>query len=255
MALTPRNEIKTYHSTWVKIAHWIGTCSFFFLIFSGFEILMVHPRLYWGETGNDLMPAFLEFPISRNYQHGGWTSLEPIFNRPNSPMSAGRTYSIFNENGWGRSLHFLAAWFLVFSGLFYLILAIFTGHIKNNLIPKFNELTLELIIKDIKDHLKASLAYLQGPQYGLLQKISYLVVIFILLPTIVLTGLTMSPAITASHPYLLTLFFGAQSARTIHFFAASSLFIFLIVHVWMIIKSGFKKQMLAMTIKNNADEK
>ena len=125
----------------------------------------------------------------------------------------------------------------------------FTGHIKNNLLPRFNELTFELILKDIKDHLKAGLAYLKGPQYGLLQKISYLLVIFILLPIIVLTGLTMSPAIAASHPYLLTMFFGVQSARTIHFFASSFLFLFLIIHIWMIIKSGFKKQMLAMTIK------
>ena len=118
MELKSTNQIKNYHSTWVKVAHWIGTFSFFFLLFSGFEILMVHPRLYWGEMGNDLTPALFELPISRNYQHGGWTTLEPLLNQLNSPMSAGRTYPIFNENGWGRSLHFLAAWFLVFSGLF-----------------------------------------------------------------------------------------------------------------------------------------
>jgi len=109
-------------------------------------------------------------------------------------------------------------------------------------------LLLELT-KEIKEHLKASIAYLKGPQYGLLQKLSYLIVIFILLPTIALTGLTMSPAITASYPFLLTIFFGAQSARTLHFFAAVLLLLFLLIHVWMIVKSGFKKQMLAMTIK------
>jgi thiosulfate reductase cytochrome b subunit len=73
-------------------------------------------------------------------------------------------------------------------------------------------------------------------------------VIFFLLPTIVLTGLTMSPAVTASHPYLLNLFFGAQSARTIHFFAATLLLFFVLIHVLMIIKSGFKRQMNAMLL-------
>jgi thiosulfate reductase cytochrome b subunit len=66
----------------------------------------------------------------------------------------------------------------------------------------------------------------------------------------VLTGLTMSPAVTASHPWLLTMFMGAQSARTIHFFAAVILVLFLLVHVVMIVKTGFRKQMLQMTIQS-----
>jgi thiosulfate reductase cytochrome b subunit len=87
-----------------------------------------------------------------------------------------------------------------------------------------------------------------GPNYGLLQKITYLIVIFFLIPVIILSGLTMSPAITAAYPFLLKLFLGAQSARTIHFIASSSLVLFLIIHVVMIIKSGFKQQIRAMTI-------
>ena len=73
------------------------------LAFSGVEILMVHPRLYWGEAGNDLTPPLLELPISRNYRHGGWTVPTPLLDRPGAPVSAGRTFEIFNENGWGRS--------------------------------------------------------------------------------------------------------------------------------------------------------
>jgi thiosulfate reductase cytochrome b subunit len=87
-----------------------------------------------------------------------------------------------------------------------------------------------------------------APQYGLLQKCTYLAVIFFLLPLIVLTGLTMSPAITAAYPFLLKMFFGAQSARTIHFFASVTLVLFLVVHVMMVIKSGFKSQIRAMTL-------
>jgi len=63
-----------------------------------------------------------------------------------------------------------------------------------------------------------------------------------------MTGMTMSPAITAAYPFLLKMFFGAQSARTIHFFASFALVLFLIVHVVMVIRTGFKQQIRSMTI-------
>jgi hypothetical protein len=87
--------------------------SFLTLAVTGFYILKVHPRLYWGEVGNDLTPALIELPISRNHQHGGWDEGVPFFETANSPVSASRTYEIWNENGWGRSLHFLAHRFLL----------------------------------------------------------------------------------------------------------------------------------------------
>ena len=88
----------------------------------------------------------------------------------------------------------------------------------------------------------------RGPQYGLLQKCAYCTVIFLVLPLAAVTGLAMSPAITATYPFLSAMFGGVQSARTIHFFASVVLLLFLIVHVWMVIKSGFKHQMRAMTL-------
>ena len=146
MSENTSRPVKTYHSLWVKISHWVGTLGFLLLVFSGVEIIMVHPRLYWGNAGNDLMPALFEFPISRNYHHGGWAPAQAIFDQPNSPISAGRTYDIFNQNGWGRSLHFLAAWIMVFSGVYYLVIAIFSGHIKNNLIPRLIISSSNLVI-------------------------------------------------------------------------------------------------------------
>src|SRR5690349_14937763 len=109
------------HALWVRIAHALATLSVCTLAFSGAAILMVHPRLYWGEVGNDLTPALIELPISRNYQHGGWTAAMPFSDRPDAPVSASRTYDIFNQNGWARSLHFLAAWALVLPGLIYVL--------------------------------------------------------------------------------------------------------------------------------------
>lgn len=236
------------HKRWVKSTHWIVTLSFVALAISGFVILMSHPRLYWGEVGNDLTPALFEFPISRNYQHGGWEKSTTFFDGKNAPVSASRTYDIFNENGWGRSLHFLAAWFLVLTGLVYLLAGIFTGHFRNYLWPRANEFTRREFWRDVISHVRMRIpSATKGPQYGLIQKCTYIIVIFILLPLTALTGLTMSPAITAAYPFLIKMFAGAQSARTIHFFASNLLVLFLLVHVVMVIKSGFKQQISAMT--------
>src|SRR5512140_911904 len=138
--------------------------------------------------------------------------------------------------------------FLVITGLVYLLAGIFTGHFRRHLWPSAAEFTPRLFWRDVINHLRMQIpSATRGPQYGLLQKCTYLVVIFFLLPVIVMTGLTMSPAITAAYPFLLKLFAGAQSARTIHFFASVLLVLFLLVHVAMVIRSGFKQQIGAMT--------
>lgn len=245
-SLNPKNS---RHKRWVKGTHWIITVSFLVLAFSGYVILKVHPRLYWGEVGNSLTPALFELPISRNYQHGGWKDSLPFFDDTDSPVSMSRNFAMWNRNNWARSLHFLAAWFLVLTGTAYLLAGIFTGHFRNHLWPRVSEFRLRLFWHDLIKHLRMQIpAATNGPQYGLLQKCTYCVVIFFLLPVTVLTGLTMSPAVTAAYPFLLKMFFGAQSARTIHFFASAILIFFLLVHVVMVIKSGFKKQIRAMTI-------
>jgi thiosulfate reductase cytochrome b subunit len=245
------NSDNTPHKRWVKFSHWIIALSFFALVFSGIEMTMVHPRFYWGEVGNDLTPVIFELPVSRNYQHGGWEKSVPFSDAINAPVSAARTYHIFNQNGWGRSLHFLSGWFLLIPGLIYFIAGIFTGHFRKHLLPQTKEFSLRLFWSDIINHLRMQIPPASnGPHYGLLQKWSYVVVIFFLMPVIVMTGMTMSPAITAAYPFLLKLFLGAQSARTIHFFASGALVLFLIVHLVMVIKSGFKQQIRAMTIGN-----
>ncbi|MBN7817731.1 cytochrome b/b6 domain-containing protein [Algoriphagus pacificus] len=242
---------KAKHKPWVKTSHWIITLSFLILVFTGIEILMVHPRLYWGEVGNELTPAFLEFPISRNYQRSDWEEQIPFFDSEDSPVSAGRLgeEEMFNQNGWGRSLHLLAAWFLVLTGLFYLIIGLLSGHFQKHIWPKLKELTPKKFFRDLKEHFKLKISPpTGGPQYGLLQKLSYMGIIFIALPMAIITGFTMSPAITAAYPFLLDIFGGYQSARTIHFFTSTSLEIFMVVHVLMIVLSGFKAQIRYMTI-------
>jgi thiosulfate reductase cytochrome b subunit len=237
------------HARWVRLSHWIVTLSVLTLAFSGFEILMVHPRLYWGKAGNDLTPALLELPISRNYKHGGYDQRVPLTGSASGPVSANRTYDIFNQNGWGRSLHFLAAWFLVLPGLVYLLLGLLRGHFRAHIWPRFRELSPRLAWRDVVDHMRFRIpAASAGPRYGLLQKCAYSFVVFVGAPLMVATGLTMSPAVTAAFPALLRLFGGYQSARTIHFFASALLVLFVIVHVVMVVRTGFRRHMRAMTL-------
>jgi thiosulfate reductase cytochrome b subunit len=137
----------------------------------------------------------------------------------------------------------------VITGLIYLVWGIFSGHFRLHLLPQSGEFNLGLFFRELKDHLRMRIpSATEGPHYGLLQKFSYLGVVFLALPLMVLTGFAMSPAITSAFPMLLKIFGGFQSARTLHFFAAIALNIFLIVHVAMVIRSGFKKQIRAMTI-------
>jgi thiosulfate reductase cytochrome b subunit len=243
LSQSPKTEAVP-HKPWVKGAHFIITLSFLVLTVSGFVILMSHPRLYWGKAGNDLTPALFELPISRNYHHGGWDKSIP-FKHVTGQVTAARTYDIFNENGWGRSTHFLAAWFMVLTGIIYFIAGFYSGHFWHNLVPRRREFGLKLLWRDVAAHLRRHMHY--TGKYGLLQKITYLSVIFLLFPVVILTGFTMSPAITASYPFLLKIFFGHQSARTIHFFAAVLLLLFLLVHVVMVIRSGFKRNIWAIT--------
>jgi thiosulfate reductase cytochrome b subunit len=237
------------HKAWVRACHWVVAISFIVLCFSGIYIFAVHPRLYWGEVGNDLMPALLEIPITANHQPDGWERTATFPLRDGEVFTASRTYDIFNQNGWARSLHFLAAWFLVVTGLVYLLTALFSGHAWRNLLPGARDLSPSRLLGDARDHLRLKTKPSGGgPPYGVLQRLSYSVVVFALFPAMVLTGMTMSPAVTAAYPVLLDIFGGFQSARTIHFFTFTTLLAFLLVHLAMVLMTGMKRQLRGMIL-------
>ena len=245
----PQPEVRTAgHARWVRISHWLLTASILALAVSGFVILMAHPRLYWGHTGNGLTPALFELPISRNHQHGGWTERTAFEGAP-SAISSNRTYQIFNQNSWGRSLHFLAAWFVVLPGAFYLLAGIVTGHFRRHLWPARGERAPRMFWSELVNHLRLRVPTATGgPDYGLLQKCAYCSVVFVALPLAVLSGLAMSPTVAAAYPVLQSAFGGFQSARTIHFFTFVALVLFATAHVIMVIASGFGRQMRGMTL-------
>jgi len=243
------------HSVWVRISHWLAAFSIIAMMISGYAMLMTNPNLYWGEVGNPLVPAFLELPVSRNHQHGGWSEPTAFFDSESSAVSANRGYEILNFNSWGRSLHFLAAWILLFTGCVYLLLGLVTGHFRRRLWPRSGELTTKALVNDLGQHARFKVfASDGGKSYGLIQKISYCVILFMVIPLLFLTGLTMSPTVTAADPILLDIFGGYQSARTIHFFAFVIVTLFLLAHLLMIVLTGAGRQLRGMTLGNRTLE-
>lgn len=219
------------HSLAVRVTHWLTVLSFFLLLLSGVEILISHPRFYWGETGNVLTPALFQLPIPSS----------------RALVQTGYGYVLPDQNGWSRSLHFQTAWLIVVVGLLYVVLALRSGHLRSGLLPAPGTLRWPEIRASLGRHLRfARPEPDEAWSYNVLQRVSYLAVIFGLFPLLIWTGLAMSPAFVSAVPATVTLLGGTQSARTIHFFATVALVLFLLVHVIMIWHAGFVSRTRAM---------
>ncbi len=219
------------HSLLVRVTHWIITLCFFALLITGSEIVISHPRFYWGETGNDLTPTLFRIPIPASRR------LVPT----------GYGYTLPDQNGWSRALHFQAAWVAVLTGLLYGIYGLFSGHFRKNLLPRKPDFSWRGISADIGRHLRfARPTDADARSYNLLQRFTYLFVTFVLFPLVIWTGLAMSPAFTSAFPATVTWLGGRQSARTLHFFVSVALMLFVVVHVVMIFVVGFGRRMRAM---------
>jgi thiosulfate reductase cytochrome b subunit len=199
------------HSFMVRIMHWINAICIPILILTGIFILMAHPRLYWGEEG------FFDQAAVISFSHGEYA----------------------DQIGWSRSLHFLCAWLISINLLLYLIIGLVSGHITKNLLPRLRDLKWSHFKQEFSDHLRLKIARGEAARdYNLFQRLAYLGVFIILIPVVILSGMTMSPAITASFPELFWLFDGRQSARTVHFFAASALLLFFFIHLFQVFLIG-----------------
>jgi len=219
------------HAGVIRITHWITTLSFLALLLTGSEIVISHPRFYWGETGNSLTPPLFHFPIPAS----------------RSTVPTGYNYVLPDQNGWSRYLHFQSAWVLVFTGFVYLTFGLLQGHFRRNLLPARAELSWRALSLAILRHLRFGPKNEAGSwSYNVLQRITYSVVIFVLFPLVIWTGLAMSPAIASVFPAAVSILGGQQSARTIHLFVSVFLSFFLIVHVIMVCLAGFRTRMRAM---------
>ena len=152
-----------------------------------------------------------------------------------------------DQNGWSRYLHFQAAWLALFAGVVYLIAGLRTGHFRRNLVPAAADRSWRPLRITITEHVRFSGAAFGDPSsYNALQRISYLVVVFVLFPLVIWTGLAMAPGFTAACPWSVNSLGGRQSARTLHFVVTIALVLFTLVHVTMIILAGFRARVRAM---------
>jgi len=227
----PVTTVTSRHSALVRVTHWITTLCFLALLVSGVEIVISHPRFYWGETGNVLTQPLFKLPIPSSRK------LVPT----------GYGYVLPDQNGWSRYLHFQAAWIAVLTGLLYTVSGLFTGHFWKNLLPRRADLSWRAFSIAIANHLRFKRpSAAEAWSYNVLQRLTYLFVIFFLFPLVIWTGLAMSPAFVSAVPATVTVLGGQQSARTIHFFVSLFLLLFLLVHVVMVCFAGFRTRMRAM---------
>ncbi len=237
VSAVPSARATSRHPALVRVTHWIITLCFFALLLSGVEILISHPRFYWGETGTVLTTPLFQLPIPSS----------------RDLVKTGYGYVLPDQNGWSRSLHFEAAWIAVLTGLLYGIFGLLSGHFRKHLLPSKGDFSWRGLSAAIADHLR----FKRPPEseawsYNVLQRLAYLFVILILFPSVIWTGLAMSPAFASAFPSMVTLLGGRQSARTIHFFVSIALTLFLLVHIMMIYLAGFWSRTRAM-ITGRAD--
>jgi thiosulfate reductase cytochrome b subunit len=259
----PPKEVIYRHRLITRITHWINVLAFSMLLMSGLQIFNAHPRLYWGQFGADADTPFIELGAMQGADGAikGVTRVGPLTLTTTGVLGASKTAGQMGPRGFpawitlpsyqdlatGRRWHFFAAWLFVINGDLYLAFALFSGHVAKDLALRRDELKPGHIWQDVVDH--AKLKHPTGEaakRYNTLQKFAYLSVIFILLPLMILTGLTMSPGVNAALPFLLDVFGGRQSARTIHFICANLMVLFLVVHVVEVFLAGVWNEVRSM---------
>jgi thiosulfate reductase cytochrome b subunit len=246
------------HRLIVRLTHWTNAVAIFILLMSGLQIFNAHPALYWGQYGADYDNAHRWLEIGAvdgaDGQPKGVTRIGPVTLTTTGVLglsndSMGQPTAIafphwvtipsYRDLATGRRWHFFFAWVLILNGLTYLLAGIASGHFRKNLLPTAAELAPSNILHDIGSHIR--LQFPKGEdakRYHILQKLAYGGVVFVVLPLIVLTGLTMSPSNAAAWHWLAEVFGGRQSARSIHFICANLIVLFIIVHLLMVLLAG-----------------
>jgi len=214
-ALSAAPEVVHRHAAITRITHWINVACITVLLMSGFQIFDAHPALYWGQKGADFDRHIFAWP-------GG--------------IPHWATIPAWQDLTTGRIWHFFFAWIFLINGVVYLAYGLLSGHFRRDFLPTRHQLSH--IGESVWEHLR--LKFPKGEKaksYNVLQKFSYIGIV-ILLPLMLATGLTMSPGMNAAFPWLLDLFGGRQSDRTLHFIFAWLIVGFVIIHLIAILAAG-----------------
>jgi len=250
------------HSLPVRIMHWINVVALTCLFMSGLQIFNAHPALYWGKSSYTGRPAIVEIGAKDRAEQGAMgyarifghefdtTGVLGVSRSPDGQLAAKAfpSWITVPDSPWlamARSWHFFFAWVFVINGLCDLAYSLWSRHLARDLAP--TRADLAGIARSIKDHLRFRHETGEAAKrYNVLQKITYLVVIFALLPLVVLMGLALSPRIDALFTGWVDLFGGRQSARTIHFIAAWLIVAFVLIHVFEVIITGLWNNLRSM---------
>ncbi|HJW55325.1 MAG TPA: cytochrome b/b6 domain-containing protein [Burkholderiaceae bacterium] len=249
------------HRLPVRIMHWTNVLCLTVLFMSGLSIFNAHPALYWGDSSYSRRPALLEItsvgapPEARGILRVGSHQLDTtgvlgVFRGPDGALRRNAFPSWITIPGYyslafARQWHFFFAWLFVVNGLTYILYSLLSGHLARDLVP--NSKDMKEIGKSVKDHILFRHPHGEAAKrYNVLQKLAYLVVIFVLLPLIVLMGMAMSPMLDSAITGWVDWFGGRQSARTIHFIVAWTLVAFVLIHVFEVIVSGLWNHLRSM---------
>lgn len=237
------------HSAWVRATHWIWVVCLTILLMSGLQIFNAYPALNFGQATtynkgplvigtNDSQTRGITKLFGHDFDTTGVLGLSK---GPDGPVAIAfpqwATIPASQDLATARRWHFLFAWLLVLNGFVYLAYGVVSGHFGRDIWPRLRE--FRKIPHDVVNHLR--LQFGRGEEarhYNVLQKISYALLLFVILPVMVLAGIEMSPGLDSALPWLRDIFGGRQSARSIHFIMATLLVLFVIVHVVMVVLSG-----------------
>jgi thiosulfate reductase cytochrome b subunit len=250
------------HSVAVRLTHWLNALCLIFLLASGLQIFNAHPRLYLGKYGADNETPVIEIASERSKDMvRGTARLGSLAVDTTGFLGASKedgsivarafpawlTLPSYHDLGAGRRLHFAFGWLLVVNGLLYMAHGFWSEHFRRDLLPTQDQLGRRHLWQEFKDHIRLRFAKgKEARRYNALQKMTYLVVVFILLPLMVVSGLAMSPGMDAAFPLLPELLGGRATARTLHFLAAFSLVAFVVLHLAMVAASGVWNNLRSM---------
>ncbi len=214
--IAPGTRIRR-HAIGTRVWHWVNAVAIFVLLGSGLGISNAHPRLYWGRYGANFDAAWLQLP-----RFPAWITIPASYNLAIS-----------------RRWHLFFALVLGFGLLAYMLWSLANRHFARDLRLQRRELTAGHVLADLKAHWNLRFHDPERPRdYNLFQKLSYILVLFVALPLVILTGIALSPAMNAGFPWVLDLLGGRQSARSIHFLCATGIALFTIVHLALVILAG-----------------